>query len=358
MTRPYSTIDKDLLDLKLQPFTPATQPIEMVAGRRDAVRMLVMERASSQFHDARFTDLPEFLRAGDVLVVNTSQTIKARLHARCSTERLCLHLAAYLRPNLVIVERRSAVGEPDDAPFKLGDCIDIIEPESGRVTATVRVNQKFHPNSRLWVVESSEDLYALAPAIGQPIQYAYVTSKQRVDAYQTIFAHHPGSSEMPSASRPFTRPLLKQIAARGVRVCSLTLHTTVSSHEVTASLADHPVVPEWYHIPAWTAAAINRAKQQNGRVIAVGTTVVRALEASAEHTGMVKAQSAWTQYLVTPEQPVRVVDGLVTGMHDNHSSHLALMYAFVKRETLKQAYAHAAVQGYRWHEFGDVSLVL
>lgn len=350
--------DAQMFNLELPAFPAATRPIEQIEGRRDAVKLLVMHRHTGEFQDARFTELPTFLVPGDVLVVNTSQTIPARLPAVWAGTPLYVHLAARLGPNECIIERRTAMGQADDRPFPTGASLTIGRFDSTQTQCTLEVVRKFHPNSRLWVVKSNCDLYTVAQQTGEPIRYDYVADAQSTAAYQSIFSRHPGSSEMPCASRPFTLDVLKQLTTRGVQVCSLTLHTTVSSHEVTASLAEHPIVPEWYRIPKWTAQSVARATARQSRIIAVGTTVVRALEASAQTTGSVRAGAAWTDYLVTPETPLRVVNGLITGMHDNHSSHLALMYAFVRRETLRNAYAHAAAKGYHWHEFGDISLVI
>ncbi|MCL6633021.1 MAG: S-adenosylmethionine:tRNA ribosyltransferase-isomerase, partial [Alicyclobacillus herbarius] len=296
------------LDLHLsRPPASAPLPPEARGLERDEVRLLVMDRVTGACRHARFFDLPEFLSAGDLLVVNTSATIPGRLRARYQGEPLYLHLATRLAEDTFIVERRRPDGGPDPRPFTPGDTLVVIPPGDGWGLARIRVEAHFHPASRLWRVRADHDLFRVAQSVGLPIQYGYVTRPLEPGAFQTIFARIPGSAEMPSAGRPFTPRVLRALAARGVRVRSLTLHTGVSSHEVATDLAHHPVLPEWYHIPPATAAAVNRAMVEGRRVIAVGTTVVRALESAVEPVvgspgkGVrVCSGATWTTHLVTP----------------------------------------------------------
>jgi S-adenosylmethionine:tRNA ribosyltransferase-isomerase len=347
------------LDLHLSsPPTPAEAPPEARGLARDAVRLLVLDKRTGTTTHARFFDLPDFLSPGDVLVVNTSATIPAKLCAKTAEGSLQIHLATKLSEDTFIVERRTANGGPDRRKFAKGERIEIIDLASGRVAAVVETLRQFHPDSRLWVVKSDQDLFEIAHRIGFPIRYSYVKEAHDVAAYQTVFARTYGSAEMPSASRPFTHQVLKRLAARGVKIRSLILHTGVSSHEVERDLEHHPVLPEWYHIPAATAVAVNQAKAAGHRIIAVGTTVIRALESAVMPNGEVLAGSNWTIHLVTPETPPRIVSGLITGMHESQSSHLALLYSFVKPEMLRRAYEEAVRQGYLWHEFGDSNLIL
>jgi S-adenosylmethionine:tRNA ribosyltransferase-isomerase len=347
------------LDLHLSsPPTPAEAPPEARGLARDAVRLLVLDKRTGATTHVRFFDLPNFLSPGDVLVVNTSATIPAKLCARVADEAIQLHLATKLSEDTFIVERRTANGGPDRRTFARGTHIEIVDVESMRVEAVVEVERQFHPNSRLWVVKSDKNLFEIAKRIGLPIRYSYVKDELNVSAYQTVFARTYGSAEMPSASRPFTHSVLKRLAARGVKIRSLILHTGVSSHEVERDLEHHPVLPEWYHIPAATAVAVNQAKARGHRIIAVGTTVIRALESAVMPNGEVMPGSNWTTHLVTPETPPIVVTGLITGMHESQSSHLALLYSFVKPEMLRRAYEEAVRHGYLWHEFGDSNLIL
>lgn len=356
MVATFETYD---LDLHLtNPPVPATAPPERRGLRRDEVKMLVVDRQTNQLTNTRFFDIAKFLQPGDVLVVNTSATIPGRLEAAHQGQPLKLHLATKLSESEYIVERRTARGGPDRRAFQMGDAIDIYDPVTRTNVTTVHVLGHFHPNSRLWRVHSPVDLFRVAQDIGSPIRYSYLQNDVDPQAYSTIFARQPGSAEMPSASRPFTYRTLRELGQRGVQVCSLVLHTGVSSHEVEIDLAHHPVLPEWYHIPDMTAKVVNRARKQGRRVVAVGTTVVRALESAIGVDGDVQAKSDWTTHLITPTSPPRVVTGIVTGMHESQTSHLALMYAFLPPAQLRRVYEKAIAWDYLWHEFGDINLIL
>ncbi|MCY0863549.1 MAG: S-adenosylmethionine:tRNA ribosyltransferase-isomerase, partial [Sulfobacillus sp.] len=226
----------------------------------------------------------------------------------------------------------------------------------GDLMALGRVVRRFHPESRLWVIDTDRDWYELAPLVGDPIRYGYVDRPYPLYYYQTIFGRVPGSAEMPSAGRPFTYEIVARMVERGVILCPITLHTSVSSHEVTQGLERYPVLPEYYHIPRRTVRHITEARRDGRRVIALGTTVVRALETWA--TSGFGRRRGWTRHLVTPNNPPRVVSNLVTGLHDNFSSHLALLYAFVDPPFLREAYRQAGLAGFRWHEFGDLSFIV
>ena len=174
-----------------------------------------------------------------------------------------------------------------------------------------------------------------------------------IDAYQTVFALDPGSAEMPSAGRPFTAELVTALVARGVLVAPVTLHTGVSSPE-----RQEPPYPERYRVPATTARLVNAVHSWGGLVIAVGTTVIRALETVAARDGSVGEGQGSTSLVVTPERGVRAVDGLLTGWHEPESSHLQMLEALAGPELLELAYQAAETNGYRWHEFGDMHLIL
>jgi S-adenosylmethionine:tRNA ribosyltransferase-isomerase len=172
-------------------------------------------------------------------------------------------------------------------------------------------------------------------------------------AYQTVFARLPGSAEMPSASRPFTDPMVTALVARGVLIAPVTLHTGVSSLE-----ADEDPYPEPFDVPPATARLVNHVRAHGGRVIAAGTTVVRALETAARADGQVVPSAGWTSHVVTPQTGVGAVDGLLTGLHEPRSSHLRMLAAFAGEALLARCYQAAVGAGYLWHEFGDVHLLL
>jgi S-adenosylmethionine:tRNA ribosyltransferase-isomerase len=195
-------------------------------------------------------------------------------------------------------------------------------------------------------------------AAGQPIRYGYITESYPLEYYQTYFAAVPGSAEMPSAGRPFTQRVMDSLRLRHIEVASLLLHTGISSLEVEAEeIEDQPLYPEPFHVPAATAEAVNFAHNEGRRVVAVGTTVVRALE-SAWDGHQVRPARGFTRLYVHPGRPVNVVDGLLTGLHDPLVSHLAMLYAIAGQEMIRAAYGEAIANGYLWHEFGDTHLIL
>jgi S-adenosylmethionine:tRNA ribosyltransferase-isomerase len=188
---------------------------------------------------------------------------------------------------------------------------------------------------------------------GRPIRYRHIDGPYKIDAYQTVFARVPGSVEMPSAGRPFTERLVTELTLSGVTLAPLTLHTGVSSQESGES-----PYPEWFEIPERTTALVNHTRSNGGRVIAVGTTVVRALETTADSRGVSHPAGTWTDLVIGPDHQPRVVDGLITGWHMPESTHLGLLEAFAGRSALARSYAAALAHGYLWHEFGDSQLII
>jgi S-adenosylmethionine:tRNA ribosyltransferase-isomerase len=207
---------------------------------------------------------------------------------------------------------------------------------------------------RLWVAQIDTDVPALLVRFGRPIAYPYVHGQWPLKMYQTAYAGPPGSAEMPSAGRAFSPDVLEQLAHRGIQFVTLTLHTGVASLEGH----ERPYAEE-YRVPELTARAVRSARADGRRVIAVGTTVVRALESAAdEGDGEVIASHAWTELMITPERGVRVVDSLLTGFHEPKASHLAMLEAIAGRRHLEVAYQAALEGRYLWHEFGDLHLIL
>jgi S-adenosylmethionine:tRNA ribosyltransferase-isomerase len=324
----------------------ASTPPELRGLARDSVRMLVTERRSGANRDAAFTDLPDLLSPGDVLVVNDSATLAAALTAcDAAGAELALHVSTPIHAGLWLVEPRvtaPAVASPGDA-FTLAD---------GSRLVLLAPYDRAAP--RLWyaLFESETPVEQLLARYGRPIRYRYARADLDIAYYQTVFARRPGSAEMPSAGRPFTPRVLERLSAAGVRIAALTLHCGVSSLE----RHERPL-PERYEVPAETAAAVNDALAAGKRAIAIGTTVVRALETAVDDAGRVVASAGWTERIVTPADPPRVVTGLLTGLHEPRASHLDLLRAFVAEPVLAAAYDHALAAGYLWHEFGDVHLV-
>jgi S-adenosylmethionine:tRNA ribosyltransferase-isomerase len=188
---------------------------------------------------------------------------------------------------------------------------------------------------------------------GFPIRYYYVKQGWPNDYYQTVYATEPGSAEMPSAGRAFTPELITRLVAKGVQIAPLILHTGV------ASLEKHePPYEEFYRVPGETARRVNATRTAGKRVIAVGTTVVRALETVTGVDGVTHPSEGWTRLVITPERGIRAVNGMLTGLHEPEASHLAMLQALAGLAHLEVTYAEALAQEYLWHEFGDLHLIL
>lgn len=339
-----------LHDFVLPPALEATRPPEARGITRDAVRMLVVRRAGGTLQHTTFTEFPRQFDEGDLIVVNTSGTLAAELQGRDPHgDAVQVHLSTQLPANLWTVELRRD-GHPvfdaragETVALAAGGRLDLLTPYS------------HHPDGvRLWVatLTAPVPLLSFLAVHGEPISYGYVQGRWPISMYQNVYATEPGSAEMPSAGRPFTAEILTRLAARGVGVVPIVLHTGVASLE-----ASEPPYPEYYRVSAATAHRINDARREGGIVVAIGTTVVRALETVVDARGHVHAGSGWTETVVTPDRVVRSVDCLLTGWHEPEASHLAMLEAVAGRALLEQSYAAALKEGYLWHEFGDVHLV-
>jgi S-adenosylmethionine:tRNA ribosyltransferase-isomerase len=326
----------------------AHEPPEARGLRRDEVRMLVAERATGRLADARVRDLPEVLAPGDLLVVNTSATLPAAFPARRPDgTALDLHVSTPLPDSgHRLIELRR-----DGAPFRGGEAGERLALPAGGVATLVA---RYVSGCRLWVAELwlPGRLETYLARHGRPISYRHVPAEWPLDAYQTVFAREPGSAEMPSAGRPLSERVITDLVAGGIAVAPIVLHAGVSSLE-----AGEAPGPEWFRVPAATARLVEATRAGGGRVVAVGTTVVRALETAAG-AGSVVAAEGWTRVVVTPERGVRAVDALLTGWHEPESSHLELLHAVGGAELVERSYTAALERGYLWHEFGDVHLML
>jgi S-adenosylmethionine:tRNA ribosyltransferase-isomerase len=227
------------------------------------------------------------------------------------------------------------------------------------LTATVHERDRRIP--RLWRVRFSRtggELIDLLYRLGRPVRYEYVSAPWGLDYYQTVYAREPGSAEMPSAGRAFTWRLLFGLRRRGVEAAHVVLHTGLSSYLDDELDAQRPASEEEYFISEAAADKVNRARAAGRRVIAVGTTVVRALESAADADGRVRAGHGYTRLHVTADHALRAVDGLLTGLHEPEASHLDLLTAFLPADTVRAAYEEAVRRRYLWHEFGDLNLIL
>jgi S-adenosylmethionine:tRNA ribosyltransferase-isomerase len=349
MTAPFSFV--------LPADLAAREPPERRGLARDQVRLLVLDRRSGRVEHTRFDRLEDYLRPGDLLVFNSSRTLPAALDGCAAEGGPC-------------VEVRLAEHIPDDSwlallvcrggdPFGCGLCggMRLAFPEG--LSAQVHERDRHIP--RLWQVRFSRtgaELIDLLYRIGRPVRYEHVSQPWGLDYYQTVYAREPGSAEMPSAGRAFTWRLLFGLQRQGVETAHVVLHTGLSSYLDDDLDSQHPASEEEYLVSAAAAAKVNRARAAGRRVIAVGTTVVRALESAAGRDGRVRPGHGYTRLHVTAVHPLRAVDGLLTGLHEPEASHLDLLAAFLPAERIRTAYEEAVRRRYLWHEFGDLNLIL
>ena len=331
----------------------ATEPPEARGVARDAVALMVARCSDGSIEHRRFGELPELLAAGDLVVVNVSATIPAAIMARRSDGSPARVHVSTRAPQLGrrwrVVELRSADGARPVRGYagewlRLDGCDQTFELVAPYASGARLLLARLH--GPLGVEE-------LLQRYGAPIRYGYVPAQWPLEAYQNVYATMPGSAEMPSAGRPFSARLITSLAARGVLVAPLLLHTGVSSPE-----GHEPPFPEQFEVPEPTARLVAATRRWGGRVIAVGTTVARALETAASPDGEIAAARGWTSLVIGPARELRVVDGLITGWHEPEASHLQLLTAVAGAALLARCYREALERGYLWHEFGDSHLIL
>jgi S-adenosylmethionine:tRNA ribosyltransferase-isomerase len=345
------------LRFRLPSHLEASEPPEARGMTRDAVRMMVAYRSDCSIVHSTFTLLASYLEPDDLVVMNTSATMAAAITG-VSPGRptpVTVHLSAHLAGDEWVVEPRVSgssgterwpvEGDPPPRALSLGEDgsrLELLEPYLG--------------SSRLWRARlqlSGPPMTWLA-AHGQPIRYSYVPRPWPLSAYQNVYATEPGSAEMPSAGRPFTPEIITRLVAKGVGLAPVVLHTGVASLE-----ADELPYPEFFRVPATTAARVRQTRAAGGRVIAVGTTTVRALESAVDPAdGLIRGTQGRTDKVIRPESGVTVVDGMLTGWHEPEASHLLMLEAVAGRRLLERSYEASVEAGYLWHEFGDVHLIL
>jgi S-adenosylmethionine:tRNA ribosyltransferase-isomerase len=337
----------------------APSPPEARGLRRDGVRLLVARRGDERLGHHQFTDLPALLEPGDVLAVNTSATLPANLDAETSDgQPASLRLSGRLPGGLWMVELRHR--DPNVAGRPWLDAyagMTVRLPGGGRAELRLPASSSVAPGGpvRIWVatVDLPLPLLPYLARHGGPIRYSYVAQPWPIASYQTVFAEVPGSAEMPSAARPFSAELITRLVSKGIGIAPFVLHCGVSSPE-----SHEPPLAEWYRVPSTTAEQVNAARAAGHRIIAVGTTAVRALETAAGPDGTVHPGQGWTELVVTPGHQVRSVDGLITGWHEPGASHLAMLEAIAGPDLVAASYLAALAEGYLWHEFGDSHLVV
>ena len=337
----------------LPPTLEAHEPPEARGAGRDDVRLMVATRDDGRIRHASFRDLPGFLDPGDLLVINTSATLPAAVPARLEdgteVELRFATPAPRMPADWWVVELRCADGS---SPYERPGAREALRLAGG-ATAVVVAPYAGGARLRLARFDADTGVEEYLARHGRPIRYAYASGDWPLDSYQTAYAIEPGSAEMPSAGRPFTPELVTALVARGILVAPITLHAGVSSperHETPHA--------ERYSVPRETAWLVDAVHAWDRRVVAVGTTVVRALETAAKPDGSVAASAGWTSLVITPQRGLRIVDGLITGWHEPEATHLQMLEAAAGAELLERSYASAIEHGYLWHEFGDSHLIL
>jgi len=355
------TTPLSVIEFSLPPELEASAPPEARGLRRDQVRLMVSNYATDQVRHNRFYNLDKYLDEGDVLVINTSRTRNSALMAsRADGTVVELHLSTHFDDDLWTVELRAI-----DELGKTKHLEDAREGETlslpGAVTAILQgpytsdCIENSKPSETLWLAKITfpYDVDDYLARYGFPIRYNYVKEKWPLSFYQTVFATEIGSAEMPSAGRPFTSKLLKRLETKGVQIAPLILHTGVSN------LENHePPYKEFYRVTSETARIVNEARASGHRIVAVGTTAIRALETVTNGAGKTHAGEGWTCLVITPQRGLRAVNALLTGMHEPNASHLAILEALAGQAHIKIAYEQALRKGYLWHEFGDLHLII
>ena len=334
---------------------PASAIAQAPADARDGSRLLVIDRGRQRLADHRFVDLPDLLRPDDCLVVNDSRVIPARVLARDGAGREVELL--FVEPSgvagqwraLVRPGRRCRVG----AQMSAGDGaarfrIVAVEPDGTRAV------------ERLYgSIGEAIERYGMPPLPPYIAHHAKPGGEDR-ERYQTVYARTPGSIAAPTAGLHFTPALLDRLGARGIEVHALTMHVGPATFWPikTGRVEDHVLPSERMEISESVAGAVNAARAQGRRVVAVGTTTTRALESAAGDDGRVHATTARADIFIVPGHRFRVVDALLTNFHLPRSSLLVLVSAFAGRELILDAYRHALAAGYRFYSYGDATLIL
>ncbi|MCL6251158.1 tRNA preQ1(34) S-adenosylmethionine ribosyltransferase-isomerase QueA [Altererythrobacter sp. KTW20L] len=339
----------DLFDFDLPPERIALRPVRP----RDAARMLVVRGGDAPFEDRGVRDLPQMLRAGDVMVFNDTRVIPAQLEGTRGEARIgaTLHKRIDLRRWQAFIRNAKRVREGDELTFPAG--------------VSVIAEKRHEDGSFTLVFAGDEPVEVLLERAGRMPLPPYIAQKRALDEadradYQTVFAREDGAVAAPTASLHFTPDLLAALDAAGVKCHTLTLHVGAGTFlPVKAEdTADHAMHAEFGRIDAATAEALNAARAAGGRIIAAGTTALRLLESAADETGTIHPFEGDTAIFITPGYRFCAVDGLMTNFHLPKSTLFMLVSALMGRERMQAAYAHAVAQEYRFYSYGDSSLLL
>jgi S-adenosylmethionine:tRNA ribosyltransferase-isomerase len=336
----------------------ADRPPERRGTARDRVRLLVLNRNTAKVIHTRFDRITEFLGPGDLLVFNSSRTLPAALRGTLKGSQLKIEtrLAELLPDGNWLALLLSQSGKTAAEFVAKGSVLDF---GAGLNCEVLKQDQRI---PRLWKLRfstSETEFLDLVYRVGEPIRYDHLSAPWRLSYYQNVYALQPGAAEMASAGRPFTWRLLLLLRNQGIESASITLHTGLSSYLDDEFDRRQVASEEEYWISEEAAEKINRAKHSGRRIMAIGTTVVRALESIAAETGGdVIACHRYTQLHIKAGYRLKIVSSLLTGLHEPEASHLDLLAAFVPPRAIYAAYLEAIQQRYLWHEFGDLNLIL
>ncbi len=346
------------LDFSLPKMLECAIPSEERGLKRDEVRLMISNQNTDQIHHSTVKDIGSYLKEGDVLIVNTSGTLKAAIPITLPNGKPGrIHLSTRNENDDWLLEIRQVIGEKTKRyqGIQPGNSFEL--PEGGKL----EILNPFYNETlaishlQLWKArfKLSESVDVFLEKHGIPIRYSNVQTTYPVAYYQTVFANTPGSAEMPSAGRAFTAELVTSLVAKGIQFAPILLHTGVASLE-----ADEQPYPEYFKVNANTATIINEAKREGRRIIAIGTTAIRAIESATNESGKVIAKEGFTNLFITPASGLTIVNGLLTGFHEPKASHLLMMEALATRAHLESSYREAVKQSYQWHEFGDLHLLV
>ena len=330
----------------------AQHPLE----KRDAARMLVLDRARGSWSDSQFAELPSHVRAGDVIVVNNTRVFPARLVGEREGTGGRVEL-------FLVREIESGVWETLARParrLQKGARIGF-----GQAKLKAEIMETRAEGHRIVRFEHDGPLEEAFDAVGQTPLPPYIKRpsgnfEEDSERYQTVYARERGAIAAPTAGLHFTPRVIDELKARGARLVEVTLHVGYGTFEPVrvTDLSEHKVLPERYEISVESADAINSARAEQRRIISIGTTTTRALESSVGQAGRVSAGARLAQLTITPGYKFRVVDSLVTNFHLPRSSLLVLVGAFAGRDLALKAYAHAVHARYRFYSYGDCMLII
>ncbi len=359
-------INKIPFSFELPANLECSKPTEVRGLRRDEVRLMVSEMETDKIHHDVFKNIVEYLNEGDVLVVNTSGTMKAALTGVYNNEtNVNVHFSTQTQNKKWVIEIREIIDGKTRRfshgkiggfiQLKNGGKIKLVKPYYNESDHNSPIKDDNQNHLQLWIVDLllNNSLENYLEQHGENIRYNYLKDSYPTSYYQTVFANEMGSAEMPSAGRAFTSELISKLIIKGVEIVPVLLHTGVASLE-----KNEKPYEEYFRVSEHSANRINFAKKQGKKIIAVGTTVVRTLETLANKHKEIHAGTGWTNIFITPEKGLKIVDGLLTGFHEPQASHLFMLEALARREHLEKTYNEAIEENYLWHEFGDLHLLM